>query len=259
MKYKTKKYLGWILIDFIVILLLLYISINTNILALPLFSSENNGSAKVLLGIAAILAVVWRLRKSALTSRSDYVRNYLSKFFLNDELNDSFYSLVQEYDRLTWEKVCAELSDYNQSISNKKNKSSHSKKNKGAWKKLNAINKNRKSGTRYYHPAYFQGSEEERRLDRLLGYFDIIAFHVQNNDFPIEDVESLLGYQINAIGSSQPIKHYMEIIEDNWKDNAVYRRRFGNTIPYYHLRQLIHDIHDRRRKAENRMHKLLKT
>jgi hypothetical protein len=172
--------------------------------------------------------------------RMEFVRDYISKFFIRDDLSSIFYDLVQEYPSEIWEQVCCE------ELGNRDLLKSNSEV---LWDRLDAvgINKEREVGKRYYHPEYFQGSLEEQRLDRLLGYFDVIAFHVNNGEISIDDVKSIIGYQLYAVATSPVIERYLSFIKESWEVNPRYRIRYGDQLPYRHLRGMLEEL-----KRENK-------
>ena len=64
---------------------------------------------------------------------------------------------------------------------------------------------------------FFQGSSEEKRLDKVLHHFDIIAYNWSQDVISIEDISGTIGYHLEIIRKRNVIQYYLELNADRWK------------------------------------------
>lgn len=109
-------------------------------------------------------------------------------------------------------------------------------------------------GLRYYHPDCFQGSEEERRLDALIGYLDIIGYHYHHGLIRMKDVAAMLNYQLAAFASRKVIKTYLGEVggADWWEKSKLHTGSGGAKIPYLYFRILLADFVRHNKKHNDR-------
>ena len=191
-----------------------------------------------IISLIGFLVVIFQLYRGWKAMRMGFVSNYLSRFFLDRELCSIYYDLVQEYPIRQWKKIHGKVLKHGEKLEKEPDR---------IWQLIEKQNQGREEGRRHYHPAFFQGSPEEQRLDRLLGYFDIVAFHVIEGEVKLNDVKAMLGYHLHALATSPPIQTYLEVIQEAWETNPAYRRRFGDQLPFYYLRKLLDRLREESR------------
>lgn len=69
-------------------------------------------------------------------------------------------------------------------------------------------------GKRLYHPAIFQGSREEARLDRLLQYIDVIAYYYNSHIIEKDEIHGSIGSIIMTLCERRVIKYYLDILRE---------------------------------------------
>lgn len=167
-----------------------------------------------------IIAVI-QLRRNFLLQRTDFIREFTTKLYNERELSESFYYLVYLYENNKYKefKKADEIKDD---------------------VKKKEMQKDKKEGMKFYNPATFQDSEEERRLDVLLGFFNILGYHYHSGIVSIEDIAGVMEFYLVALSTRKVIVEYMEeIIPDNWEKTSF--AEYGDT-PYRHLRNLLRDF-----------------
>jgi hypothetical protein len=75
----------------------------------------------------------------------------------------------------------------------------------------------------FWHPSLFQATAEERRIDALLGYFEILGYHKRQALIDVGDISGLIGEFLQDIRSRTMIYDYFVVMwrawdNDQWKD-----------------------------------------
>ena len=73
----------------------------------------------------------------------------------------------------------------------------------------------RKEGCRFYHPRLFRGSVEERRLDSLLGFLNIIAYYYLREPHLVRksDMDASIAYLLRSTVMSAVVSDYIAFVE----------------------------------------------
>jgi hypothetical protein len=181
-----------------------------------------------------LVITVLQLMRGEVVAKADFVKDYVAEFFMNKELNETFYFLVYTYgDKKFAEMEAAYLAA-------------------GGYGKIGAdplkiakvfepLQEGRAEGCRYYHPDCYQRSMEEKRLDCLLGYFDVLAYYYQNDLIAMEDIAGSLGYHLNILARRDVIKRVRKTYREAVK-NPEYVAKNGNIAPFRSLDQFLEDI-----------------
>ncbi len=201
--------------------------------------------------IPLLIITLIQFERTLRQRQANFVKDYISQFFLNKDLHVSFQYLIQDFTRSKWEMVEKIAIEHEEKL----------KKNPDyIWELLREINTNREEGKRYYHPKYFQGSKEEMNLDSMLGFFDVIGYHHHKKLLSIEDITSSIGYYLRAIKSNHAIEEYMYLISTNWKNKKKYQEAYGERQPFYYLKALLEamEINDLKKacKKQNILQKI---
>jgi hypothetical protein len=197
-------------------------------------------------GIATYMAIpllvitVFELMRNLRLQRAAFIKDYVSQFFTDAELYQAFHDLVYTYTTAKFAEV--------EKIRREKNLDSHDKPVFEPFKELQG---DRGIGRRFYHPALFQGSLEERRLDALLGYFDVIAYYYAKGFLRIEDIIGSIGYFLAVMQDRPVIKEYMRVNKEAWQSPEY--RTMGVTPPFSYLRRLLADVETYNRKFESKI------
>lgn len=128
----------------------------------------------------------------AADARSAFVKDYMVQFFQNIELSKTWHDLIESYFDEIYEPIAKAVREGRPPMP-------------------------RPDGHPTWHPETFQGSDEERRVDALFGYLDILGYYWAKDLANVEDIESILGYTIGIINSRQVTKDYFKLIDDGWE------------------------------------------
>lgn len=187
------------------------------------------------LSIMSIILSAWRIRRTRTSHRDNFLKEYISQFFTNKQLSRTYHDLIYTYDDEKFNKI---------KIMREKENIRKFPSDKPVFKPFSRFqgSRGRKRGRRLYHPALFQGSDEERNLDTLLGYLNIIAYHYDKGAIDISDIGGSIGYHLSVVNSRAVIQEYFRLCDQAWSSDPAYRRKFGATPPFFHLRKLLVDI-----------------
>lgn len=164
----------------------------------------------IFVATTSIFFTLLEIQRNSEVQRANFVKDYIAALHINDDLKRTFHDLVYLYKDENFEKI-------------------HKTKEidlKDAGEVLNTffltgegeINHNRIEGTRFYHLTNFQGSEEERKLDSLLYYFDVIGYYYEKGLITLTDVNGTIGYFIDCLSSRKCTKTYLELIFTSGKN-----------------------------------------
>ena len=188
--------------------------------------------------IALFLAAYVQLQWHHESQRTAFLSQYASKIFMDEDLSNTFHYLVYTYinDRFTEVEMKLEEDGIAR-------ESGH----ETMYRSLDSLQDGREKGFRFYHPDFFQGSIEEKRLDSLLGYFNIIAYYVRNGLLNWKDINGSIGYHLMVMRRRDVIRKYMEIIERDWhKGDPSYADLYGMGQPFHDLHELLKELGLRR-------------
>ena len=185
------------------------------------------------------LVTILELVRNRRLHAAAFLRNHMAEFLVNDELQSAFHDLILNYTDDKWvdarAAVRAEEDKY------EKNTKVPTEIRDRVWEKLNPGETPTAAGNRRYHPMFFQGSEEERRLDRVLHHFGLIAHYWSRRAIDISDISGVAGYHLGVIGTREVSKYYIKISIERW-DYLSYRVASGTEPPFKQLETLLKEM-----------------
>ncbi len=179
-----------------------------------------------------------QLGRALVSQRASFVTDYISKYYTEAGLSETFNYLAATYSDDIFKQVLEsakspDLQKLPQSM----------------FTCLGELNDQRPEGRRFYHPDYFQGSLEEIRLDSLLGYLDVIGYHYVHGLLRMQDITGMIGYQLAVVSSREVIRHYLKESGRSWWERTGIYKDTAVQPPYTYLRILIKEF-----KAYNLKH-----
>ena len=198
--------------------------------------------------VLAILQLARTLREQ----RAAFVRDYVSQFFTKSELYQAFHDLIYTYSTAKYQQVdslarqAGLLQDDGEPVS--------VSCARGEFTFCESVQDGRAAGERLYHPALFQGSPEERKLDSLLGYFNVLAFYYVRGFIRLEDIAGSIGYFLAVMNSRHCVKEYIRLAENVWR-RREYRETMGATRPFVYLKRLLADVDSYNKHYASRIEK----
>jgi len=172
----------------------------------------------------SIFFTLLEIQRNSELQRANFVKDYIAALHINDGLKTTFHELIylykDDYFKLIHNNKPIELSDADKVL------------NTFFELEENKINNGRKVGSRFYHLTQFQGSEEERKLDSLLYYFDVIGYYYNKGLISMTDINGTIGYFVDCLSSRECTKTYLELIYKSGKNrsDAIIQFRYLNKM-----------------------------
>lgn len=170
-------------------------------------------------GLPVLLISLVQIYTSSVVQRANLVKDLAAKLHTDRELAETFHILVYGYDDKTYEKY-----------------------RNADTAQREVMNTGRSVGLRMYDTEQeaLSKTEEERRLDCLLGYVDIIAYHYCKGLIRMHDIAGTLGFHLAIIHSRQAITDYRRSIPGAW--GKKYGNVYGhNSVPLRFLDRMLED------------------
>lgn len=167
--------------------------------------------------------------------RLNTIRDYIGNFHTNQYLQDIFFKLVYSYTTDIY-KALIDVEEY-------KNLEPMDTKDPIFVEKIVVRNNNKQrseEGCRFYHPNFMKTSLEEKRIDSLLGYFDVIGYYYNKGYLELEDIVGTVGFYLDTISNRPATREYIQFIHENWSSTGPGKR--GCPEPYWHLVELMQAI-----------------
>jgi len=137
--------------------------------------------------------------------RGSLLRELTTKFFTDPTLYGAYSDLVYNYEAAAYREVAnaieAEVVLYGGALKQPIFYGSE------PWQ--HGVSGPLEPGKRRFHPFFFQGSPEEARLDTVLSYLDLIAYHIKQGHLSAEEVRGGLGEIFSVVANKPFITEYM--------------------------------------------------
>lgn len=181
--------------------------------------------------VPAFVITIIQLVRTQQTQRASFIKDFLTEFRKNNDLHTAHYELVYRFRDDIYVKV-EELAKKHLNGRPKLDRT-----DKPFFDCFKPLQVSDVPGARFFYPAFFQYSLEEKKLDGLLDYFNTIGLYLYEGLVSIEDVVSLLGDYVAILADRKVIKEYLALCDapGEWK----YSGSVGASTPYEQLRFLL--------------------
>ncbi len=221
--------LAWGLAFFLIVL-----SIELILARVGLVTIRRNIDLFGIVGIPLFFVTISELARTHSLQAAALITGHMSNFLTNDGLYSAFHDLISKYSDEDWEAVRSLV----EKSLNRNDKKKTPDMRKEAWEALASLNSERLEGSRLYHPDFFQGSVEEKRLDSVLQFFDVLAYNYRNGLISVRDIRGVAGYHLAVIGTREVTDYYLRRNAEFWR-NLPFEERVGAEPPFENLRQLL--------------------
>ena len=197
----------------------------------------------VIAAVAALLVATVRFAGDRESRRRAFVLEHASKIFSDAKLLDTYYDLVYSYHGATFrsverkvgpllaenmervDEIFATYEEWRTACNNAMKKKKQQDLDCLAIKlaglqdrmfeELAHLQGGRKEGSRFYHPRLFRGSIEERRLDSLLGFLNIIAYYYVCEPHLVKksDMDASIAYVLRSTVNSAVVSNYIDFVK----------------------------------------------
>jgi hypothetical protein len=158
---------------------------------------QSFGGVTPFLVMGGFVVTVIQLFNAQAEARSTFVKDYLSQFYLHEELSKAWHELIYSYFDEEYAKAQAHVEAGTDFPPTEK----------------------RPGDYPFWHPTAktFYGSDAERRLDVVFGYFDVVGFYYARGLANLDDIADVLGYVFSVVEARKATRDYFEVIEQGWQ------------------------------------------
>ena len=181
----------------------------------------------ILAGLIGAFVVLLTLRRNFALQRAEFISRYLSQFYTNSNLWKTYHELVYGY----WDKFFKQT-DTNIEIEKMKEETikriEHPESYDGPLPPMDSkiLDRNQSRTGPTYHPWLFQGSEEEGKIDALLGFLNGVDYYCAKGLIGVGEVYRHMGTHLLTLHSRGVMQSYFEINDRAWRTDP-FRRDMG--------------------------------
>lgn len=202
--------------------------------------------------ITGFSITIFQLGQNQKAQEEKFVTDFVSKLYIDTELSTAFHDLVETYDNPKFREI-------NERATQSGAKEARLARREPVFDLFDDLQGYRKfmAGSRYYHPDCFQGSEEERRLDGLLGYLDIIGYHYHYGVIPMSILAGMLNSQLSTLVGRDVIRYYLGVsANEDWFATTDIQRKSGAVqVPFLYLRNMLSEYQKYNKDNQARLKK----
>lgn len=186
---------------------------------------------RIFAGLAVASVALLTLRRNSVVQQAEFVSDYISRFYTDDNLWNTYHQLIYRY----WDerfKVVHEVATekgYIQTMEDRIKSSSNGGSRppvaidndllKGALK-----DKGMEGPT--YHPWIFQGCDEEKQIDALLGFLNGVDYYCAKGHIGVGEIYRHMGTHLLTLRSREVISEYFKVNDLAW-ETAKFQRHWG--------------------------------
>lgn len=239
----------WLLKNIVKVVIVLFLIVALFLAALALADTENENNdltVAVYVSFIGVMLALFQFDRTMRVQKANFIKEFVSGFHLNKGLQNDFFNLIYLYTDSKYELIM-----------NAKGAPKGPEFGANKFFDEDGINKDKKNGERYYNIYTFTGSEEERRLDSVLYYFDIVAYYFNAKLLTIQEIEGTLGYFLDVLTVRKSVRDYINLIKKEWADSTYGKQ--GSVQPLRNLDKLIVSFEKRKEKRkiwQERVYKL---
>jgi hypothetical protein len=199
----------------------------TLLLTLPILSPAFQWDLK--LTVAAFIAIpaavigVAQLIVTAHVQRAAYIKDYALRYRTDKELTESYHYLVYRFGNTLFDAFMLD----------KKARTTQQQK------ALDEAQLGVAPDLCFFNPKDVIGTQQERRLDNLLGFFNTLGYDLERKLVCIEDISGMFGVQLDHFVQRKIVNEYLLEIEANWPKMESFHDRYNSPVPFTDLRRMI--------------------
>jgi hypothetical protein len=228
-KYKLDMFGKRYIVQTIFLLILSDVAL-LSLLLIPKVIPDYHIGAALFTSVPLFVLAIIQLAKSYRVQRAQYVKDFLMEFRRNQAIVEAYYDLIYSYKDDIYEQV--------KELAEKREKPNSNEK--PVFDLFSKLQGERDKGKRFYYPKFFHFSDEERRLDGVLDFFNTLAYFWAEGLVTMEEIANTLGEYLVVICERKVVREYLDYCND--PEQSIYRGRFGNTSAYLYLGRLIEEF-----------------
>ncbi|HLZ85357.1 MAG TPA: hypothetical protein VKQ54_17480 [Caulobacteraceae bacterium] len=184
-------------------------------------------------GLPLFLIGVLQLGQTLSLQKGSFIKDYISQFFIRQDVYSAWSDLIYQYTDKDFKRVQTIVDGFHEDNRNFST-------SEEAMNLVASVAPDLPLGSRRYHPDHFQGTLEEKRLDALLGYFDVIGYYYAKGLLGLDDISGSMGYHVGVIRERAVVQWYLTMNKEYWKSGQL--SAYSVTPPFSYLRRLMEDL-----------------
>lgn len=178
-------------------------------------SDQNEFDFRVFAVLVGASAALLTLRRNSLVQRAEFISGYLSRFYTDASLWETYHQLIYRY----WDEDFEEIDELVQEDKQKVRERIESPESyKGPLPPIHVTLPGTDTRSRpTYHPWLFQGSQEEQRIDALLGFLNGVDYYCAKGHISVGEIYRHMGTHLLTLRSKKVMESYFEINDAAWK------------------------------------------
>ena len=162
---------------------------------------------------------------TAQMQRASYIKDYALRYRADKELTESYHFLVYRFGNSLYEIFLLDPA----------------MRTAGQQNQIDSAQEGVAPDLCFFNPRQILGSQQERRLDNLLGFFNTLGYDLERKLVAIEDVAGMFGIQLDHFVQRKIINEYLFQIEINWPRLDSFHERYQAPVPFTDLRRMINE------------------
>lgn len=188
---------------------------------------------RIFAGLVVASVALLTLRRNSVVQQAEFVSDYISRLYTDENLWNTYHQLIYRY----WDErfaIVHEVADKAkhietmkvriQSPSNGKPKPPTAVDNTSLEEALKKKNMDLDGPT--YHPWIFQGCDEEKRIDALLGFLNGVDYYCAKGHISVGEIYRHMGTHLLTLRSREVISEYFKVNDLAW-ETAKFQGHWG--------------------------------
>lgn len=177
-------------------------------------SEQNEFDFRVFAVLVGASAALLTLRRNSLVQRAEFISGYLSQFYTDADLWETYHQLIYRY----WDRDFEEIDDLAEEDKKKmRERIENPESYEGPLPPIDVTIVGTDPASRpTYHPWLFQGSQEEKRIDALIGFLNGVDYYCAKGHVSVGEIYRHMGTHLLTLGSKKVMQSYFEINDEAW-------------------------------------------
>lgn len=223
----------------------------------PTFKWDGKIGITELIGIPALILTLVQLSRAIRLQRANFIRDYVAKVFTDAELSGTFYDLIYSYNEESFAKLDQSAKEkFGDEIDKLATTQVVNGQKKPIFIDIFNSRTAQEPGKRLWHPALFQGSIEEKRLDIFLNYLNVVGYYYHNGFLKMSDIAGSIGSHLWMIRKRSATSRYMDLLKNRWNDHDK-EFTLGVPAPLSYLHKMLSEFEDYAKLNSERINKEL--
>ena len=177
---------------------------------------------RIFAGLVGASVALLALRRNSIVQRAEFVSGYISRFYTDENLWNTYHQLIYRYWDERFNIVDEIAKEYKKDMEERIKSSSNEKP-----RPPTAIDdKSLALDGPTYHPWIFHGCDEEKQIDALLGFLNGVDYYCAKGHISVGEIYRHMGTHLLTLRSREVILSYFDINDKAWETDK-YKGNWG--------------------------------